>query len=159
MLLDYLSPLQISSFVQAIRNRYTAVAASIAGFAVLKAVIVLSTGSLTLVPVSVTAKNAVTITTAFDSARIWNTIPADNAARAYWIRTGGILGTYRLALDALVYPNISSSSVYAYLKTLREGAADVMGMVDGIAYQSFEVEVFLRRLSCGHMTSSRVLPR
>ena len=108
MLLDYLSPPQISSFVQAIRNRHTAVAASIAGFAVLKAVIVLSTGLLTLVPVSVTAKNPVTITTAFDSARIWNTIPADDAAGAYWIRTGGILGTYSLALDAPIYPNLSS---------------------------------------------------
>lgn len=50
LLLDYLSPLHITSFIGAIRCRHTPVAASIAGFAILKLVVLASTGLLTLAP-------------------------------------------------------------------------------------------------------------
>ena len=46
MLLDYLSPLQVTSFVRAIRYHHTSVAVSIAGFTMLKAIVLVSTGLL-----------------------------------------------------------------------------------------------------------------
>lgn len=79
MLLDYLSPLNITSFFRAVRHRHVSVAASIAGFAILKLVIVFSTGLLTLTPVSVTGPQAVRLTFSFDAQRIWDTIPLANS--------------------------------------------------------------------------------
>lgn len=135
MLLDYLSPLQATSLVRAIKNRHIAVAASVAGFATIKAVIVLSTGLLTLVPVSVTDTSPVMITTAFDSARIWNTIPGGDYDN---IGPSGEPYVVDSLFGEPIYRNVSTSPVHEYLKTLKEETANAVGMIDGIACQSFE---------------------
>jgi hypothetical protein len=75
MLLDYLSPIQITSFIRAVRFRHATVVASIVGFATLKAVILLSTGLLVLNPVHIIEPHPVTLTTVFDTAGFWNTVP------------------------------------------------------------------------------------
>ena len=105
MLLDYLSPLQVTSFIHATKNRHIAVAASIAGFAILKAVIVLSTGLFTLAPVSITETSAVTIATAFDSARIWTTIPGGD----YEVPRFSELYVINSLFGASIYEKISTS--------------------------------------------------
>lgn len=109
MLLDFVSPLHITSFVQAVRYHHQSAAASIAGFAILKAV---TTYLLVLTPVAVTEPRNVTLTTAFDSASFWKTVPAD----AFYVDMS-------LGLDRGGYSNISAHSVRSYLKTLQKDSA------------------------------------
>ena len=65
ILLDYLSPMHTTSLVQAVRHRHAPVVASISGFIILKAIILLSTGLLVLTPVESTGPHPVTLNTRF----------------------------------------------------------------------------------------------
>ena len=111
VLLDYLSPLQIVSLTKAIRFRHTAVAASIAGFLLLKIVVLISTGLLVLTPVTITEQRDIILTTAFNSSYFWDTLPDEE-----YILSGNIDG-------AVLYPNISSHPVHSYLNTLTNASS------------------------------------
>ena len=119
LLLDYLSPLQATSFIQAIRYRHIPVAATIAGFAILKAVVLVSTGLLVLAPVSVTEPHAMTLTTAFDDEGFWE------AGR----ERGEIVYT----------PSTQMDTTHAWLRTLSQQALDNENHRDLVAAQSFEL--------------------
>ena len=150
VLLDYLSPLQITSFVQAIRRRHAPVAASIAGFALLKALILLSTGLLILAPVTVTESSPVTLTRKFDSAPFWATVPAGASVR---INSDG--------QPSASYSNVSGASAHVYLQSLNNDASEKTSIADGIVFETFEaaaaadlatvsanVSVFVPEVSC-----------
>ena len=68
ILLDYLSPMHTTSLVQAVRHRHAPVAASISGFIILKAIILLSTGLLVLTPVESTGPHPVALNTRFSKS-------------------------------------------------------------------------------------------
>lgn len=70
VLLDYVSPLQITSFWRALKNRHIPVAASVAGFAILKLVILASTGLLVLTPVPASLSVDVAVSTKFSMDRV-----------------------------------------------------------------------------------------
>ena len=125
VLLDYVSPLNITSFTQALRYRHIPVAVSIAGFVTLKLIILFSTGLLVLTPTTVFDMSPATITTNFDGSSFWDTMPD-----YYYINeTRGIFSYY----------NVSASPVHAYLGLLDGEISDPRGTVDGKAFQSFEV--------------------
>ena len=50
LLLDYISPIQLTSLTRAIRNRHVSVIATILGFTLLKLITIVSTGLLVMVP-------------------------------------------------------------------------------------------------------------
>jgi hypothetical protein len=106
VLLDYLSPMLLVSLVQAVRNHHAPVAASVAGFITLKAIILLSTGLLILTPVQSIRPQPVVIDTVFDSESFWNTVSDD----AYIL--------FNESPDTGV--NISSLPVHDYLRSLEE---------------------------------------
>jgi len=150
MLLDYLSPLQITSFSRAIGYRHIPVAASIAGFAVLKAVVLVSTGLLVLTPVKVTEPQSITITAAFDSQPFWDTIPGAPYA---WDRSGPD--------SRMLYSNVSAHPIPSYLNTFREGAVPSANMAGSTVFQSIdrlggtgllsitvEVDAFVPNMTC-----------
>jgi hypothetical protein len=68
ILLNYLSPMHTTSLVQAVRHRHAPIAASISGFIVLKANILLSTGVLVLTPVESTGPQPFTLNTRFSKS-------------------------------------------------------------------------------------------
>lgn len=125
VLLDYVSPMNITSFTRAVRYRHIPVAASITGFATLKLIILFSTGLLVLTPTSVSDMSPATITTKFNGASFWDTIPDDD----YTINTMQGISTYK---------NVSASPVHTYLGLLDGEISDPRGTVDGKAFQYFE---------------------
>jgi hypothetical protein len=127
MLLDYLSPLQVTSFVQAVRYRHPPVAASIAGFAVLKAIVLVSTGLLVLTPVEVTEQRLVTVAAVFDSEPFWSTIPGAPYA---WDRSGPD--------SRKLYNNVSAYPIPSYLNTFREDAVPIANMAGSTVFQSID---------------------
>jgi hypothetical protein len=139
MLLDYLSPLNITSFVRAIRHRHAAVAASIAGFAILKAVVLSSTGLLRLTPVLLTTAHPVTLTTSFDSRPFWATIPAYDSP---WksVSPHGEYVAMTISKESPLYNNVSTSPVYAYVEGLGGETVDTAGILGDVAYQTFETD-------------------
>ena len=126
MLLDYLSPLQVTSLARAIRYRHTPVAVSIAGFTVLKAIVLVSTGLLVLTPVKIAEPQLITVSAAFDSQPFWDTIPGAPYA---WDRSGP---------DRVLYTNVSAHPVPSYLNTFREGAAPLTNMAGNTVFQSID---------------------
>jgi Protein of unknown function (DUF3433) len=124
VLLEYVSPLNITSFLRAVHYHHVPVAASIAGFAILKLIKLFSNGLLVLTPASISHTFPATITTKFDGSSFWDTIPFDE----YTIYTN---------LRDYIYINVSASPVQTYLGLLN-GISDPRGTVDGKAFQSFE---------------------
>ncbi|GAB1731874.1 hypothetical protein NU195Hw_Modified_347t1 [Hortaea werneckii] len=126
LLLDYLSPLHITSLVRAVRHRHYPVIASILGFATLKAIILLSTGLLVLTPVQTANEVPVTLTTAFEKLEP---------------RFGSLPPPYENGNDYRLGPsfNFTTDSVYEYVKTLRE-RGDSPGILKNIVHQSFETD-------------------
>jgi Protein of unknown function (DUF3433) len=136
VLLDYISPLNITSFIRAVRYRHIPVAASIAGFATLKLIILFSTGLLVMTPTSVSDTFLATITTKFDGSSFWDGISSGrSAALRIW--------------KHVPYDNVSPSPVYTYLGLLKGEISDPIGTVDGKAFQSFKVAPYptLSRIS------------
>lgn len=117
ILLDYLSPMHVTSLARAVRHRHAAVAASIIGFVLIKIVMVASTEMLILSPVSLAETHPVALTTTFDGGLIWD--------------TGTILkkpGSYAVSSDNKdlnPYVGISESSVNAYVKSLSDRTSSV----------------------------------
>jgi hypothetical protein len=150
ILLDYLSPVLIISFLHAVRRRHVPVAASVAGFIMLKIIILLSTGLLILTPVHLTGPQPVIIQTIFNAESFWDTVPDST----YYLEPGPTPNG--------AYLNISSQPVYEYLRSLeKQDAESVTDLVDNMVYQSFtptsgsllrdvsvEVDVFRPDISC-----------
>ena len=150
ILLDYLSPIHLTSFVRAVRRRHAPVAASVAGFLILKVIILLSTGLLILTPVHLTGPESVIVQTMFNTESFWGTVPDST----YFLDPGPTPNG--------AYPNISSQPVYEYLRSLeKQDAGPVADLVDNMVYQSFtpssrpqlrnvsvEVDVFRPDISC-----------
>ncbi|PIA97501.1 hypothetical protein CB0940_05286 [Cercospora beticola] len=72
ILLDYISPLQATSLIKAIRYRHTAVIASICGFAILKLIVLFSTGLFVLKPTILQDTRSIKLSTSFDGKEFWN---------------------------------------------------------------------------------------
>jgi Protein of unknown function (DUF3433) len=126
VLLDYISPLNITSFTRAVRYRHIPVAASIAGFATLKLIILFSTGLLVLTPTSVSDAVPATTTTKFDGSSFWDTIPD-------YVNT-----IIEASQKIPSYRNVSASPVHTYLGILDGEVSDPRGTLDGKVFQSFK---------------------
>lgn len=150
MLLDYLSPMHITSLTKAFGLRHVPVAASIAGFMILKVIILLSTGLLILTPMHFTGPQSVVIDTRFNTKSFWETVPDGSYNLSVFPRPSG------------PYPNISTQPVHSYLKSLKEkDTLPLRGLVDNMVHQSFtpppglqlrevfmEVDLFEPNISC-----------
>lgn len=124
VMLDYLSPLNIKSFGRAVRLRHYPVIGSIAGFALLKVVILVSTGLLDLRPTVLERNYEIALTKTFDGSAFWNTV------------SGGLLYlTYGLP----TYQNVSSYPVTANLGILKKSRDALPDPSEFMAFQTFDV--------------------
>lgn len=144
ILLDYISPLQITSFTRAVQFSHYAVAASILGFAILKLVLAASTTLLISSSTPISKDFDLRIATTFNGGGFWETVP-DRAVGATTAK--GIIGNQ---ITESAYSNISSGPVYSYWGLVRGELSDPLGTKDGIAFQ-----VFNSSTSNGNLTSLR----
>jgi hypothetical protein len=148
LMLDYISPLMITSWIRAIRRGHTPVAASIAGFTIMKLIILFSTGLLVLTPTAVTRPQPMTFTTNFSTDEFWKTVPE-----------GGIILANNEELAT--YSNISAGPVHAYIKVLEDEGRDYNTSLYNTVLQSLEsqetagllsvtteVDAFIPNISC-----------
>jgi hypothetical protein len=127
LMLDYISPLMITSWIRAVRRGHIPVAASIAGFTVMKLIILFSTGLLVLTPTMVTRPQPITLTTSFAMDEFWKTVPES--------------GTVRVGVDELpTYSNVSAGSVHAYVKALEDEGRGGNISLNDMVFQSFEIQ-------------------
>ncbi|KAI1750940.1 hypothetical protein F4782DRAFT_507331 [Xylaria castorea] len=85
LLLDYLSPILVTTIYKSVIKHHWATAASSIGFLLLKAAVVASTALLIASPTSSTQPVSVNITTKFDISRLWKTVhgTADNQPQLF----------------------------------------------------------------------------
>lgn len=147
-MLDYVSPLLITSWIRAVRRRHIPVAASIAGFIILKLIILFSTGLLVLSPTAVSRPQAITLVTDFNTEEFWKYVTRNGTINAH-------------AGENPTYSNISAGSVHAYIKVLEDQGRDYNLSLYNMASQSFEpqgatellsitteVDAFVPNISC-----------
>jgi hypothetical protein len=127
LMLDYVSPILVTSWIRAVRRRHIPVAASIAGFTIMKLIILFSTGLLVLTPTVVTTSQPITLTTSFATDDFWKTVPE-----------GG--NVYANNLVVSTYSNVSAESVHAYLKVLESQGHDYNIPPNDMVLQSFEAQ-------------------
>jgi Protein of unknown function (DUF3433) len=72
LLLDYISPIQLTSLTRAIRNRHVSVIATILGFTLLKLITIVSTGLLVMVPSNMPIENVTFYATNFFNGSGYN---------------------------------------------------------------------------------------
>ncbi|KAI0410551.1 hypothetical protein F5X98DRAFT_381675 [Xylaria grammica] len=155
ILLDYISPLQITSAFKALRNRHWSVLASILSFSLLKVAVVVSTALLVSTPTSLSETMLVTTTTKFDDENIWNIVRGstdDEEASIY---------PAIVSEDDIAYYFSSPGPLYAY-QGIIHGLPNPKGTQDGIAFQSIKfnsartniitvsanVKAFIPKISC-----------
>ncbi|KAI1745530.1 hypothetical protein F4680DRAFT_465470 [Xylaria scruposa] len=163
ILLDYISPLQITSAYKAFRNGHWAVSASITGFAILKAAIVVSTALLVSSPTPMSEGISILTNTKFDPENIWSNVrgASNNGAASIFPGVG----------EDIAYDFSSPGPLYAYQGILN-GLPNPSGTQDGITFQiiSFEetrpnitkvsanVDAFVPKIKCEKArTSLRII--
>lgn len=139
LLLDYVSPTLITSWVRAVHRRHIPVVASISGFAIMKLIILLSTGLLTLTPTTMTGLQGITLTTAFGADAFWNTIHSNGT-----LSDIGFSSAY-----TQTYSGVSAEPVYAYVKLLTDQShgPDYSVSANNMVFQSFEPQETTELLS------------
>ncbi|EME40157.1 hypothetical protein DOTSEDRAFT_56418 [Dothistroma septosporum NZE10] len=151
VLLDYVSPIQFTSLARAIRHRHYVVVASIIGFALLKLIVLFSTGLLVLSPTEMDGVFPAVLGTNFNGSDFWPSIQYPGIQNGY-------SGQSLFYVPA--YSNVGGASVQAFLGTL-SGMATPENIVGNNTFQSFEltentaaqeisakVDVFEPRSSC-----------
>ncbi|KAI0400151.1 hypothetical protein F4802DRAFT_602315 [Xylaria palmicola] len=155
LLLDYISPIQVSSALKAFRNRHWAVLASIIGLSLLKVGVVISTALLVSTPTSLSEIMQVATTTKFDDKNIWNIVrgSSDDEKASIYPAT--------VEQDDIAYYFSSPGPLYAYQGIL-QGLPNPQGTQDGITFQSIKfdsdrenittvstkVDAFIPNISC-----------
>lgn len=121
VLLDYMWPLQISSFWASLKNGHLAVSASILVFALLKVIIVISTTLFLPGEAFIQRQVQLSLESSFDPATFWNSTPAGS----YFIDNATIPSIYLLgAADRVSYSNILADPVWAYVNLHKEYSSD-----------------------------------
>ena len=146
IMMDYLSPLNIKSFARAIRLRHHPVVASIAGFALLKVVILVSTGLLDVRSTNLERDYQISLAKTFNGSAFWDTV------------TGNKI--YLTGTDP-TYGNVSSYPVSSNFGVLDKNTNGLATPLDLMAFQSFNipptlsaktvwanVDVFVPNISC-----------
>jgi Protein of unknown function (DUF3433) len=161
VLLDYMWPLQITSFRRALKNRHGAVASTIAAFALLKVVVVVSTTLLYPADSFFSPNVQITLWTKFEAANFWAVVAPTSQF------TGSVDGPQVYTLGSqfgdVTYGNMTSDPVWdllnlqnqynsqdvpVYMSTAFTNfslASNVPGTVDTIAA---EVDVFEPNATC-----------
>ena len=161
VLLDYMWPLQISSFIKALKNRHLAVATTIFVFALLKIIIVISTTLFVPADSSLSQPVEVTLLTKFDPAHFWETTPP--AAIIISNNEESLVYPLGNSFGDTTFENVSADPVWGYMN-LRNQYADssfpvhlstafsnfsIVSEVPGNAYQaSADVDVFDANATC-----------
>lgn len=138
ILLDYVSPMQVISLYRSFRQRHAPVALSIAGFLLLKFIILVSTALFTLEPTTTSASVDIDYVNAFDSSKMWS---------AVGLPYSGNLGMTEYS----AYTEVGTDSVWSCLNELNGQPEDVSRVKDGIVFQSFalpESSQNITSLSC-----------
>ncbi|KAI0517111.1 hypothetical protein F5B22DRAFT_604874 [Xylaria bambusicola] len=139
VLLDYISPIQITSFYRAVSQRHWPVACSVLGFATLKLTVLASTSLLFPSDTLMNKTYDSRIVTSFSASRFWDTIPPrnwtgpDRSIPVY----GDILSQTQGFEHNPAYSNVSTDPVYAYWGLSRPDFSFPLGTEDGLAFQIF----------------------
>ena len=132
VLLDYVSPMFVTSLITATRRRHYPVAASVAGFIMLKAIILLSTALLVLTPTKSERIGPVALTTNFD---------ADRCVPQSWYDDGDVyLGFINdgSQFDTKTY-DVSSLPAFTYAGIQDGRLSSPKDTQDGLTFQSFKL--------------------
>lgn len=116
ILLDYLSPPQISSFITALKNGHFAVAATISIFVLLKVIIVISTTLFSPEYAFFSQPVELSIKSKFNSSLFWNTAPmglSNHGNEGYLLQQSDFR-------DGISYHNISADPVRGYMNLRRK---------------------------------------
>lgn len=143
VLLDYMWPLQINSFIAALKNRHFAVATSIFVFFMLKLIIVISTTLFTPTPSTMAQDIQITRSTRFDSSLFWNTTPPEVTRISDGTANGTVLTGYPLGAQGggVTYDNVSSDSTWTYMH-LKQQYADSEAPIElAMAFTNFSVNM------------------
>jgi hypothetical protein len=127
LMLDYVSPILITSWIKAVRRRHIPVVASIAGFTIMKLIILFSTGLLVLTPTVLTRPQPLALTTSFTMDEFWKTVPDKGTVKAD-------------NQEIPTYSNISAESVYAYIRDIKDGDHGDNISLNNMVLQSFEIQ-------------------
>jgi hypothetical protein len=125
MLLDYVSPFQAISFVEAIKHQHWPVVFSILGFVILKLIVLSSTALLVATSTTLSSNFTVDFPDEFNGSTMWSNVVED------WIPTG--MRSYDSA-----FSNISSDALSTYQKILEGTLLQPRNTLPDVAYQSFE---------------------
>ena len=121
VLLDCLSPLQITSFIKAVRLGHLPVVVSITGFATIKGIVLASTALLTLRDTDATKPVSIRFANKFDGSSFWDPIRQESDIEYY------------------SYDGVSSAPVDAFAGYLSRLTPLLDGMTaNGMVAQSFE---------------------
>ncbi|KAF4462807.1 hypothetical protein FALBO_10375 [Fusarium albosuccineum] len=156
LLLDYITPFQVVSIIQALRRRHYAVAASIAAFFLLKLIILISTTLFVVRETNSDAVLNVTMQDAFDAAKVWPKY------EAFSVRESEPASS--------VFGGGSASSIWTYLGKLSNVTTDETDwrLPDDTVTQRFAfstgrtnvtkleypVDIFVPKISCEDATLS-----
>lgn len=141
VLLDYLWPLQLTSFTTSLKNKHFAVSASILVFALLKVIIVIST-TLFLPGESIFSQQAqLSLSQKFNSTLFWNsTLPeifkSDDQGRGYDAFSLG----RRPGTSYTTYNNVSADPVWAYFNLLKEYSDSAAPIELSTAFTGFSLQ-------------------
>ncbi|KAI0536518.1 hypothetical protein GGR58DRAFT_385720 [Xylaria digitata] len=130
VLLDYISPFQIFSLWRALRNRHWAVILTITGFALLKAIIVVSTAFLVAAPTSLLGNFSITINNKFDGSDFLRGLTGFGGPAGYIEDGDHVTEAYR---------NLSSAPVYTVIGTLKDELQPAPQILNGTVVQTFDV--------------------
>jgi hypothetical protein len=156
ILLDYVSPLQVTALIKALNNKHYAVASSILVFALLKAIMSLSTVLFVLATVSLNESVDIVLRQKFDGSKFYAKHSPDlvgNSSRNW--QQGG------LYYGRPTFPQLPVEPVSTYVNLLKNYSASEMPFTNATAFTSFsvpskgndgqvdaEVDLFIPLVSC-----------
>lgn len=117
VLLDYMWPLQVVSFVKAVKNKHFAVASTILVFMLLKLIIVISTTLFVPESSSFSQNVQINLLAKFDAQGFWNSTPAPTRMGGYLPSTDTYAPYWAYILGGYVgvtFPNVSADPVWTF---------------------------------------------
>ncbi|KAI0543667.1 hypothetical protein F4679DRAFT_592474 [Xylaria curta] len=137
LLLDYISPLQVTTFCRAFRHRHWEVALSILTFALLKATMLLSTVLLVSSPTSFPCIVPLAIGSKFDISEFWHESIYEN----------GSSFVFQGDPHAYAYDVLTPEAIIAYEGVILDKIKEPLGIQGDVAFQTFDRPAIINNLT------------
>ncbi|KAI1120749.1 hypothetical protein F5Y10DRAFT_289328 [Nemania abortiva] len=133
LLLDYISPIQVTTFYKAVRNRHWETTLSVLVYALLKVAMLLSTGLLVSSPTSFSCTIPLTVDSKFDTSEFWRDVNSEA-----WVSEDPSVPAYRFS-----YPKPVSD----YEGVLTDKIKEPLGIRGNVAFQTFNIPAVMNNLT------------